>query len=89
MKGFTVTWHPEAEDELVRIWINFGDRRLITQAVARIDNELAEQPASCGEAVREGVRSLNVPPLRVWFVVRPDDRLAEVLMVSVLAGSVE
>jgi hypothetical protein len=87
MKAFTVTWHPEAEDELAKIWIAYGHRKRVTLAVATIDNALANDPESQGERVREDLRSLNVPPLRVLFAVRPEDRLAEVLKVSVISAT--
>jgi hypothetical protein len=59
MKAFTVTWHPEAEDELTRIWISHGHKKRVTLAVAAIDNKLGTDPEASGEPVREGSRRLT------------------------------
>jgi plasmid stabilization system protein ParE len=84
MKPFTVTWHPDAEYELTSIWVATGERKRVTLAVATIDSELAGDPEARGQPVREGLRSLNVPPLRVLFAVKVEDRVVEVLMVAII-----
>jgi hypothetical protein len=62
MKAFTVTWHPEAEDELTRIWISHGHKKRVTLAVAAIDNKLGTNPEASGEPVREGLRGAHNHP---------------------------
>jgi mRNA-degrading endonuclease RelE of RelBE toxin-antitoxin system len=86
MNTFTVTWHPEAEDELARVWITSSDRKRITLAVATVERELANDPQIRGVAIREGLWSLNAAPLRVLFAVSNADSVVEVLMVSVITG---
>jgi hypothetical protein len=81
MIGYTVTWHREAEEELAELWLFDADRNAITAAVCAIDLALANDAASKGEAVAEGLRSLIAPPLRVLFVVREADRVAQVELV--------
>jgi mRNA-degrading endonuclease RelE of RelBE toxin-antitoxin system len=82
MKKFTVTWHPDAEEELAHIWITGIDRKRITLTVAAIDNTLATDPDVRGESVREGLRRLDIALMRVLFAVKPADRVVEVLMVA-------
>lgn len=86
MKPFTVTWHPDAEYELASIWVASGERKRVTLAVATIDSELATDPETKGQPVREGLRKLDASPLRVLFAVKTEDRVAEVLIVAIIAS---
>ena len=79
MTRFTVTWLEDAQNELAELWLEANDRSAITSATHAIDRELAEDAASKGEDVSEGLRSLTVPPLRVIFAVSEDDRIVEVM----------
>lgn len=81
MSRFTVTWHRGAEDDLAEIWLSASDRDDATAAVRAIDTALANDPESTGQAVAEGLRYFNAPPLRVLFVVRVADRIAEIEVV--------
>lgn len=38
---YTVTWHPDARDELARIWLSAADRAVIVAAAHAIDQILA------------------------------------------------
>ena len=67
MMRFTVTWHPEAEDELAELWISAEDRDAITAAVLAIDTALRSDALAKGEAVAENLRAFHAPPLRVLF----------------------
>jgi hypothetical protein len=81
MTRFTVTWHREAEDELVELWLGASDRNEIAAVVQAIDLALGNEVASKGEFVAEGLRSYNAPPLRVLFVTRESDRVVQVELV--------
>lgn len=81
MTRYTVTWHPEAENELTELWLLATDREDITAAVQAIDVALATDASARGETVAEGLRFLIAPPLRVLFVIREADRVAQVELV--------
>ena len=57
------------------LWLEGSDRDEIVEAVRTIDVAVCSDAASKGAAVSEGLRSLNVPPLRVLFLVRESDRI--------------
>ncbi len=82
MTRYTVVWVQSVEDELVEIWLAAEDRNAVTFATHSVDRELGTQADSKGEDLAEGLRSLNVPPLRVIFTVSKDDRLVEVVRVA-------
>jgi plasmid stabilization system protein ParE len=77
---FTVTWHPNAEAELAKIWLDASDRASITQATSSIDQALATQPLSQGEDFY-GDRILVVLPLAVTYTVSEPDRSVQILQV--------
>ena len=81
MTRYTVTWQREAEGELVELWIAAADRDAIAAAVQAVDLALSSDAELKGDAVAEGLRSVNAPPLRVLFVARQEDRVAEIVMV--------
>lgn len=82
MIRYTVVWVQSVEDELIEIWLGAEDRNAISSATHAIDHELSTDAESKGEDLAEGLRSLNVPPLRVIFTVSTDDRLTEVVRVA-------
>jgi plasmid stabilization system protein ParE len=77
----TVVWVQSAQDDLAELWLNSADRNSVTAAANGIDQELAQDATTKGTALREGLRAIFVPPLRVLFAVREDDRVVEVLRV--------
>jgi plasmid stabilization system protein ParE len=81
MSRYTVTWHPEAEAELIELWLDAQDRNQVAEAVRTIDAALAMHAEARGDPVAEGLRGLNAPPLRVIFTVRPADRVTEIELV--------
>lgn len=85
MTRYTVVWVQSVEDELVEIWLasNSNDRIAITSATHAIDGELSRDAEGKGENVAEGLRALNVPPLRIFTVIT-DDRVVEVVRVAQL-----
>ena len=80
MIRYTVVWVQSVEDELIEIWLDAKDR-YATTATHAIDRELGTDADAKGANLAEGLRSLNVAPLRVIFTVRAEDRVAEVVRV--------
>ena len=85
MSRFTVVWQSDAEDDVASIWLSASDRTAVTAATNAIDLELADDPSSKGADVREGLRALDVPPLRAFYDVDEGDRKVEVQCVRLLA----
>ena len=81
MSRYTVVWSQQAIDNLAQLWVEGTDRNEIAEAGNAIDRELAVDPANKGIAVRECLRSLSVPPLRVLFEVEEPDRLVKVVTI--------
>jgi len=84
MNRYTVTWQPEAEAELVELWLTASDRNQLGAAVRAIDVGLALDAEGKGDLVAEGLRAFNAPPLRILFTVRPADRVVEIELVRQL-----
>lgn len=82
MTRYTVVWVQSVEDELVELWLAANDRNDITAATHSVDQKLGSDAARKGEELAEGLRSLNIPPLRIVFTVSEDDRLVEVVRVA-------
>jgi hypothetical protein len=83
MTKYTVTWLKGAAGHLAQIWIDAPDKQAVTRAANSIDLELATDADSKGAPVKEGLRSLYLPPLHVLFTVREPDRLVEVVSVRI------
>ena len=84
MTRYTVVWVQSARVELAEFWLSAPDRNAVTAAAHAIDLELAVDASTKGAELSEGLRALFVPPLRALFVVREDDRIAEVLRIRPL-----
>ncbi len=78
---WTVLWVPDAEQELVEIWLASADRNRVTAAANEIDGRLRIDPENQGESREQSLRVLLVPPLGVDVEVRPQDRAVQVLAV--------
>lgn len=81
MTHYTVVWVQSTEAELVDLWLEADDRGAITAAANTIDHELRIDAELKGVELSEGLRALNVAPLRVIFTARLKDRVAEILRV--------
>jgi hypothetical protein len=81
MTRYTVVWVASALDELAELWTSGPDRNAITLATDAIDRELAIDASSNGIELREGLRALFSPLLRILFAVKEDDRVTEVLRI--------
>ena len=77
---FTVTWHPDARDDLARCWIESSNRNAITAATQRIDLQLANDPQSKGVDFY-GDRLFADAPLAVVFSVSVADCIVQILRV--------
>ncbi len=78
MTRFTVTWWDDAVQELAQLWIDSDDRGGLTAATLEIDAELSRDPHLEGQEVSEGLRRIDVGPLRAYFIVSETDRRVEV-----------
>lgn len=75
---FTVMWRQQAIEELARVWMATADRQRLGDAVSRIDAAIRLNPeVKCVDFC--GDRLLVVAPLAVVFMIREEDRIAEVL----------
>ena len=77
---YTVVWSVAARNQLIDLWLAAADRAAVTRASHQIDRILGTDPDLQGVPYF-GNRLLTVPPLRVLVVVRPLDRIAEVVEV--------
>jgi hypothetical protein len=82
MKRRTVVWVSDAEAELAEIWLASESRDRVASASHAIDFALAQNAASVGSPLTEGLRAIDEPPLRVLFEILDDDRLVRVLKVK-------
>lgn len=82
MTRYTVVWVQSVEDELVEIWLAANDRNDISAATHAVDQQLGLDAGLKGEDLAEGLRSMNIPPLRIIFTVSDEDRLVEVVRVA-------
>ncbi len=80
---YTVTWLPDAQNELARLWMQAADRQVVSAASNRIDQLLARVPLSVGTAQGSDYR-LVVGPLEVVYTVSPPDCLVEVIYIALL-----
>ncbi|MBI1917542.1 MAG: type II toxin-antitoxin system RelE/ParE family toxin [Planctomycetes bacterium] len=85
MTRYTVNWKLGAQNHLAQLWIEAPDRDVVTAAANQIDNELAEDPDTKGRPLREGLRSLDISPLRVLYEVNEMDRIVHVYSVRRIA----
>jgi plasmid stabilization system protein ParE len=79
--NYTVVWKPEAERRLADLWLAASDRAAVTRAANRIDQLLQTNPDQQGESRGRGRRILIEAPLGILFVVKPADRIVQVLTV--------
>ncbi len=80
---FRVGWKKSALDELASIWLraNKRQRKEITQASHKIDQQLRDDPANFGESRPNGRRIGFEAPLGVLFKVDAPQRIVRVLQV--------
>ena len=83
MKPFTVTWKPDAQARLAKLWAdNPQIRQQISDAADRIDCQLARTPTTSGIVLSSHSRMLTEPPLTVLYNVSDADRSVRVFFVK-------
>ena len=82
MTKYTVVWLESALDDLARFWIKTVHRQAITDSADLADDYLITNADVKGEALSEGLRAVTVGLLRLFFVVRPGDRIVEIAYVK-------
>lgn len=78
---YRVDWIRIALDALMEIWMAADDRNAITEAVERIDRELALDPSHAGESRPNDQRVTYALPLGVRFEVIESERRVVVVAV--------
>lgn len=74
--SYVVTWLPDAEQELARIWLAAADRAEVTYVADWIEQRLKSDPEDAGESRSDGRRILLSAPLGIIFrVLAPDRRV--------------
>jgi hypothetical protein len=84
MIRYTVTYSQDALSALAREWLAAADRSAVTVAGDEVERQLAIDATNKGEEVREGLRRLVVPPLRVQVSVEEQDRTVTIWSVRSL-----
>ncbi len=85
MKPYAVDWWKSADEELSRLWLDTPSLRLkITSATHEINQLLAVRAESIGEEVHEGLRRLEIAPIRVQFSVEKEDCMVRVWTVRLM-----
>ena len=64
---YLVTWLPDAERELARLWMAAPERAAITAAANELDRRLAANGPEEGESREDDFRITFAPPLAVVF----------------------
>ncbi len=81
MTRFTIVWLKGVQRDLAELWMDHFDRSAVAAAANNIDLALAYDPSTQGGELREGLRFLIVPPLRVLYSVNEGDRMVEVVRI--------
>lgn len=80
---YTLTWRPDADEQLTELWLAAANRDALTNAANQIDAQLRSAPMIAGESRDADGRILTVPPLSVYFNVLEDDCMVTVWAVWV------
>lgn len=79
-----MNWDHRAEDDLAETWLKSNNREAVSIASRRVDQLLSNDADQMGTELHEGLRGLDVPPIRVLFEAYPDDRRVLVIRVREL-----
>jgi hypothetical protein len=78
--SYSVTWTPEAENQLATVWMTASNPAAVTRAAERAELLLANDPLTCGTEFY-GDRLLTSGPLHFVYAVHPAARTVTVTMV--------
>lgn len=81
---WTVTYSPDAQNDLVEIWLYTTDKQSVAKAADEIDRLLASDPLIVGESHSGFTRIICERPLAVQYDVYQDDLM--VIVVAVRHG---
>jgi hypothetical protein len=79
---YVVDWKDEALDGLSAAWVAVADKTAVNEADAEISHLLARDPLAVGSHASEGLRSLDVWPLRAYYSVDVVIHDVEVLQIA-------
>lgn len=82
MTRYTVVWLESALDDLARFWMKTVHKQAVSDSADLADDYLATDAHLKGELLAEGLRAVTVGLLRLYFVVREQDRIVEVAYVK-------
>lgn len=72
---YVIAWGGAADDQLMTIWMDAGDRRAVTDASGRLLCQLTYRPLSVGESRESSVsRYATEPPIGILYEVIEDDK---------------
>jgi hypothetical protein len=80
---YTVTWKPDAESELMNLWLGASNRESIRQAADDIERLLANDAEDQGKSRIGDFRILLIEPIGVLYHVSHLDRRVAVVRVWV------
>jgi hypothetical protein len=66
---FSVTWLPDAENELAALWLDAQNRDAVTKASHALERRLQTRAPECGESRSNGRRVDFEWPLGIYFRV--------------------
>jgi hypothetical protein len=82
MTRYTVVWLESALDDLARFWMKTVHQQELADAADLADEYLETDADRKGEALAESLRAVTVGMLRLYFIVREQDRVVEVAYVK-------
>lgn len=78
---FDVRWTPESEEALAEICLRAADRSAVTRAEHAIAKFFTTSPQA-GKHLSEGLYSIRVAPLVVYYEVQAGDQIVNVTQVA-------
>ena len=79
---YLVDWSDDALDGLSAAWVAVADKIAVNEADREITHLLARDPFDVGFHASEGLRQLDVWPLRAYYSVDVANRKVEVLQIA-------
>jgi hypothetical protein len=79
---YLVDWKDDALDGLSAAWVALADKASVNDADAEITHLQARDPFAVGSHASEGLRQIDVRPLKAYYSVDVPNRVVEVLQVA-------